>query len=184
MKLTLLSALLLLSGLSSACRAPAPPPSRPQPTLAPATCGSIQKLHALGDVWFASQPAAEDFALAQAQGVKSVLNLRTASEQPGFDEQAHADALGLKYLSLPIGGPSDLTDEVFQRARSMLNAAPRPLLVHCASANRVGAVYVPWRVLDGGVTLEQALNEAHEIGLKSPELEAKAREYVLRSQKK
>jgi len=172
----------LLSCAALACAVPAEeaPPAAPG-TLAPASCGSIQNLHALGDVWFAGQPAAEDFALAQAQGVKTVVNLRRAGEQAGFDEQAHATALGLGYVSLPIGGPSDLTDEVFQRARELLQSAPRPLLLHCASANRVGAVYVPWRVLDGGATLEQALREAHEIGLKSPELEAKAREYVLRA---
>lgn len=165
-----------------ACAAPAKEaPPVPLAALAPATCGSIPNLHALGDVWFAGQPSAEDFALAKAQGVKTVFNLRRAGEQAGFDEQAHANALGLTYVNLPIGGPSDLTDEVFQRAREILSNAERPLLVHCASANRVGAVYVPWRVLDGGVTLEQALSEAHEIGLKSPELEAKAREYVMRA---
>lgn len=158
MKHALLAFVLCLS--PAACAAQAKEPSSAvQGTLASASCGSTQKLHALGDVWFAGQPAAEDFALAQTQGVKTVVNLRRANEQADFDEAAHASALGLAYVSLPIGGPSDLTDEVFQRARELLRSAQRPLLVHCASANRVGAVYVPWRVLDGGVTLDQALSE-------------------------
>jgi hypothetical protein len=52
--------------------------------------------------------------------------------------------------------------------------------LHCASANRVGAVWIPFRVLDQGIELEAAVAGAKAIGLETPEYEAKARDYVER----
>lgn len=151
-------------------------------TLELATCGSIAKLHAFGDVWLAGQPAAADLEEAKAKGVRTVVNLRRKTEQGDFDEEAFVTGLGLDYVNLPISGAQDLTDEVFASARLLLGKAQRPLLLHCASANRVGAVWIPWRVLDGGLTLDDAVAEAKTIGLKTPELEARARDYVAREQ--
>lgn len=149
-------------------------------TLEPATCGSIARLHRFGDVYLAGQPAATDFEAVREAGVKTVLNLRPPTEQSGFDEGAAVKALGLAYLNLPISGPADLTDEALGKARTLLNNAERPILVHCASANRVGAIWIPWRVLDGGLGIEEAVAEAKTIGLRTPELEARARDYVTR----
>lgn len=158
----------------------APPASALAETLESHTCGSIARLHVLGGVFLASQPAAEDFEQARAEGVRTIINLRAAGEQGDFDERAVVTGLGLAYVSLPISGAAGLDDATFERARELLNTAERPILLHCASANRVGAVWIPWRVLEGGLGLEQAVVEAKTIGLKTPELEAKARDYVMR----
>lgn len=148
------------------------------------SCGSIARLHTLDGVFLASQPSASDFEQAKAGGVKTVINLRTAKEQPDFDEQAAVTALGLAYVHLPWNGAEELSDEVFARSRTLLNTAERPILLHCASANRVGAVWIPWRVLDGGLALDAAVAEARTIGLKTAEYEAKARDYVARNAKR
>lgn len=181
--------LVLASGCGAACSAegrapePAAVPARAAPAagaLAPAACGSIERLHVLDGVLLASQPSPADLEQARAEGVRTVLNLRRPAEQAGFDEAAFVESLGLVYVALPFGGPDELDDALFARARELLSHAERPLLVHCASANRVGAVWIPWRVLDGGLGLEEALAEARAIGLRSPGLEAKARDYVAR----
>lgn len=147
-----------------------------------AALGGIAKLHTLGDVWLASQPSAADLERAKESGVRTVVNLRPAGEQGDFDEESFVTGLGMTYVNLPISGAPDLSDDLLARARELLEQARRPLLVHCASANRVGAVWIPWRVLDGGLELEDAVAEAKVIGLKTPELEAKARDYVARQQ--
>ncbi|MHC5211535.1 MAG: protein tyrosine phosphatase family protein [Planctomycetota bacterium] len=149
-------------------------------TLEPYECGSITKLHTLGGVFLASQPEEADFEQAQKGGVVTVINLRKADEQPDFDEAAVVTGLGLNYVWLPFNGPDELTDEVFDRSRELLNTAERPILLHCASANRVGAVWLPWRVLDGDLSVEDALAEAKTVGLKSPAYEKLALEYVER----
>jgi len=121
--------------------------------LEPYECGTITKLHTLGGVFLASQPKPEDLEQAQKGGIKTVVNLRHEDELEDFDERAVVTGLGLTYVSLPWNGPDELTDAVFDEARHLLNAAERPLLLHCSSANRVGAVWIPWRVLDGGLSV-------------------------------
>ncbi len=148
--------------------------------LEPYECGTITRLHTLGGVFLASQPKLEDFAQAKKGGVKTVINLRHASEIKEFDERKVVEGEGLTYVNLPWDGPGELTDDVFDKAREHLKAAERPILLHCASANRVGAVWLPHRVLDGGLSWDAALAEVKIVGLKSPDYEAKAKDYIKR----
>lgn len=174
--------LVFLAGLLPACSAPtAPAPgAAPAAKLEPAACGSIARLHTLDGVFLAGQPTADDFEQLEQCGIKTVINLRTDQERKDFDERTRVTGLGLVYQHLPWNGVDQLTDEVFARTRELLAKAERPILLHCASANRVGAVWIPWRVLDGGLDLEAAVAEARQIGLKTAEYESKARDYVAR----
>jgi uncharacterized protein (TIGR01244 family) len=158
---------------------PAPAPA-PADVLAPATCGALQKVHELDGVYTAGQPTAEDLLAAREAGIKTVIDLRRADEKRGYDEAAAVAEAGLAYVPLPFNGPAELNDAIFDRARELLRTAERPLLLHCASANRVGAVWIPYRVLDAGIALDAAVAEARTIGLKTPEYEALARDYVAR----
>jgi protein-tyrosine phosphatase len=60
----------------------------------------------------------------------------------------------------------------------MTDSASHPVLVHCASGNRVGPVLIAWLVLDRGWTFERAVKAAKQGGLRSEELEIAAREYI------
>ena len=140
--------------------------------------GAIKPAHLIGDIYLTGQPEQEDLKDAHRLGMKSVLNLRE-SDEVEWDEAEAVKALGMNYHHLPISGPDDLTDEVFGKVRRILNdPKQRPVLVHCGSANRVGAVWVAHRVLDGGVSVEQAFQEAKEVGLRNPEMEAKAKAHI------
>jgi hypothetical protein len=50
----------------------------------------------------------------------------------------------------------------------------RPLLLHCASANRVGAVWLAHRVLDGGLSYDAALREAELLPQQEADLSVDA----------
>ena len=150
------------------------------PTLETRELGGTPNVHALDTVWLAGQPSQSDFGQAKAAGIKTVINLRQAGEFTAFDEEQVVTSLGLQYIALPWRGPNELTDEVFDRTRELLRSVEQPVLLHCGSANRVGAVWLPWRVLDGGLTFEEALEEAHTVGLRTEAYEAKARDYVER----
>lgn len=171
---------------ASACKtvaedaAAGPDPLSEPATLQAAEVGTIRNLHTFGDIWLAGQPGAEDFALVEDAGIATVINLRKTDEPVGFDVAACVADNDMLYANPAFRSPDELTDELFGELRELLREAPRPLLLHCGSANRVGAVWIPWRVLDKGVELEQAVAEAKEIGLRSPEYEAKARDYVAR----
>lgn len=147
--------------------------------LEPSECGTIVRLHELGGVLLASQPKPADFALARKQeGVKTVINLRHPVEIMDFDEQKIVEEEGMRYVNVPFDGPDELTDEVFDAVRDLLESAERPILLHCSSANRVAATWLPYRVLDGGLTYVEALAEAKTVGLKSPDYEQRARDYI------
>ncbi len=148
--------------------------------LAPATCGKIARVHALDGVYLASQPSAADLAQAKKDGIKTVMNLRPDAENTAFDERRVVESAGLAYVHIPFAGADDLTDDVFDKTREQLKAARRPILLHCASANRVGAVWAPHRMLDAGLSWDAALAEAKTIGLRTPALEAKAKDYIER----
>ncbi len=60
----------------------------------------------------------------------------------------------------------------------MSNPEHRPMLVHCTSANRVGALLIPYLVLDKGNTPEEAVEMAPEVILKSDELKQVALRYA------
>jgi uncharacterized protein (TIGR01244 family) len=169
--------LLTAFALVSCIGLPATPVPEP---VAPATLGALPKVHASGGIWLAGQPSADDLALLPELGVKTVINLRPAKEQKDFDESAAVGALGLAYVNVPFGSPAELNDGIFDELRKLLAETEQPFLLHCASANRVGAVWIPFRVLDQGIELETAVAEAKTMGLKTPEYEAMARDYVAR----
>jgi uncharacterized protein (TIGR01244 family) len=142
--------------------------------------GTTGRVHEIEGALLASQPGQADLALAKDRGVRTVISLRHESEPAGFDERAEAARLGMEYRNVPWAGPAELTDEVFDHVRRLLAQTPRPLLLHCGSGNRVGAVWIPWRVLDGGLDIDAALAEARVIGLVTPEFVEKALAYVER----
>jgi uncharacterized protein (TIGR01244 family) len=143
-------------------------------------CGDITRLHTFGGIFVASQPTPEDFAQSKMGGVRTVINLRHEAENKDFNEREVIEGLELNYVSLPWNGPEELNDGIFDELRNLLNTAERPILLHCSSANRVGALWLPWRVLDGGIDLDAALAEAKTVGLKSPVYEAMAIDYIER----
>lgn len=175
---TLALALLLLTGCKgdSSSTTAAPGPEQLEPT----TCGSVQPLHALGEIYLAGQPSVEDFKLFKAKGVKTIINLRHNAETPDMDESKVVQDQGMAYIHLPWSGNDQLTNARLDHMRRVLAAAERPLLLHCASANRVGAGWLAYRALDEGIALEDAIAEARTVGLRTKQYEDKAIEYVQR----
>lgn len=145
--------------------------------LTPRTLGSIDKLTTQGGYWFASQPSQEDFALVEDAGIKTVINLRLDRELP-WEERRVVEGLGMKYVHEPIAGVADLTDERLVQLRALLRDAEKPVMVHCGSSNRVGAIWYVSRVLDQGVSPDVALDEARRAGLRSEALVQRVQKYV------
>ena len=144
--------LVLIAGACSATQDTTPAPAPEQAAgghkaittdkLEPYECGSITRMHTFGGVFLASQPKPADCEQAKNGGVKTVVNLRPESEIKDFDEPAVVAKLGLKYVNVPFGSPAQMSDAVLDRARDVLNTAERPILMHCSSANRAGAVWL------------------------------------------
>ena len=57
------------------------------------------------------QPSAETLSLVREAGFVAVLDMRTESEDRGFDEAAAVEALGMEYIQLPVAGAEGTTFE-------------------------------------------------------------------------
>ena len=126
------------------------------------------------------QPALEAIARLKEMGFKTVINLRTEKEGTKAEEQAVA-AAGLRYLWVPITAETLSGADVDAVAKVLDDPGAGPTLLHCASANRVGAV---WTILQvrRGKSLEEAEAEGHAIGLASPAMHEAVRRVLGRSQ--
>lgn len=91
------------------------------------------------NLWVGGQPLASQMASLQAQGIGTIINLRTADEME-FDEQASAKRLGINYQNIPVAGSADITLANSSLLRDALERATGPVYLHCASSNRVGAL--------------------------------------------
>jgi len=102
--------------------------------------------------------------LLQHEGFNTVLDLRTEPEGT-LQEKALLGDAGIAYYNIPIGKAAPTSNEVQQFAEIVENPEYGPLLIHCASANRVGTLWAMYR-LNRGVPLEIALQEGRTIGMK------------------
>src|SRR5690606_26049619 len=132
-----------------------------------------------------SQPSESDFKMAKEAGMKTVINLRKEGELKDFDQAAVMAELGFDYHHFGYRAPDELTDELLDSVRGLLNDKSKyPILLHCSSGNRTGAVWLAHRVLDHGMAWDEALAEARTSGLKMPAYETKVADYLKRKQSK
>ena len=120
------------------------------------------------------KPSPETLDRLKALGFKTVVDLRTEAEGTASEKQA-VEAQGLRYVVVPITAPTFSAADVAAVANVLNDPAAGPVLLHCASANRVGAVWAVLQVQQGR-SLEEAEAAGQEIGLSSaPMVEAMRR---------
>ena len=109
--------------------------------------------------------AAGGFEEAKRLGYKTVINLNTSDEGLAEEEKYVQDA-GLTYISIKVSTKSPTMEQVEMFAGYVNDPANYPILVHCMSANRVGAMWALYRA-GNGVPAEIAIQEGRTVGLKS-----------------
>ena len=134
----------------------------------------------LDDLATAGQPSAAQMADIARAGVRTVVDLRAAPEPRGYDEAGAVRAVGMEYVLIPVT-PETLDDATFDRFLVVMrDAARRPVLVHCATANRVGGLLIPYFRIDERRSERDSLELAKQVGLRSAEYAAKAFDYARR----
>ena len=137
---------------------------------------SVALLEPRPGVYPAGQPGAAAWAGIAARGIGTVVNLRTAAEMQDRDEAAEVRTAGMRYIEIPVEGAGGIDDANALRLREALLAAPGPVLVHCASGNRVGALLALGEARHAGATPEQAIEFGRKAGMRSTE--ARVRELL------
>ena len=86
------------------------------------------------------QPDRESLQVFADAGYAAVIDLRGAEENRGFDEPAAAQELGLEYVAFPIEGRDAINFDNARALDDLIRSQNGPVLVHCGSGNRVGAL--------------------------------------------
>jgi len=107
-------------------------------------------------------------AEAERLGFKTIVDLRTPAEPGQPAEAGLTEAAGLAYVSIPIAKGAPTEAQLARFAALMEDRAQFPILLHCGSANRVGALWTLYRT-SKGVPSETAIEEGRAIGMKSRE---------------
>jgi uncharacterized protein (TIGR01244 family) len=122
----------------------------------------------------AGQPSSQALPKLAALGFKTVINLRMPGEDAPPDERAVVEGQGLRYVHVPLTAASLSAADVAAVEKVLDDPAAAPVLFHCTTSNRVGAVWALVQVRKGR-SLDDALAAGREAGLRSPVLEEAVR---------
>jgi len=112
------------------------------------------------------QPNVEVLDRIKKAGYVAVIDLRGTDEDRGMDEEKEVIDRGLDYYALPIPSREEITFENATKLDQLLASVNGPVLVHCGSGNRVGAVFA-LRASQSGASNEEALAIGRQAGLTS-----------------
>ena len=122
--------------------------------------------HPFPGVLTGGQPTEKQLELAKSKGFKTIINLRMPNEMTQWDEPAKAKALGMQYIAIPVGNANDIN---VKNSRTLVAALEDqnnyPLLIHCASGNRVGALFALDAYNNAKMNKEEALQIGRDSGL-------------------
>jgi uncharacterized protein (TIGR01244 family) len=112
----------------------------------------------------AGQPDVAALSIFAEQGYKTVIDIRTEPEERGMDEAAVINDLGMEYVLFPIDKPEAINFDNARELSRLIEESEGPVLVHCGSSNRVGALFALQKSLDGADD-EVALEYGREAGM-------------------
>ena len=131
------------------------------------------------------QPNMQQLEKLKAEGITTIINLRTAEEYNVAQEEAKAKELGLKYFNIPVVYTAPKEEQATEFLKIMSDTKNRPVFIHCTAAIRVGAFWLIKRVIQDGWTFENAEQEAQKVGLRNaPHLTEFAKAYIEKHRRK
>lgn len=143
--------------------------------------GATNASQPLPNLATSGQPSQAQFEALKEAGAQVVLDLRDPKEGRPFDEPAVVTGLGMQYINIPIGPMTPLNDGLMDQILTVLRKhANDQVVMHCASANRVGGALIPYLVIDQKMEQDDAIDAAQRIGLRSMEYVDWALGYVER----
>ena len=98
--------------------------------------------------------------------------MRTEAEGTASEKKA-VESMEMSYINIPVTG-AGINNEQLAAFSKAIEDVQTPILVHCASGNRVGAIWTTYR-LRKGINSEIGFEEGRTAGMK-PSLEEKVKE--------
>jgi uncharacterized protein (TIGR01244 family) len=123
--------------------------------------GAVSPVNGITSAGQPDEAALEVFADV---GYVAVIDIRGADEDRGIDEARLVEEMGMHYVPFPIESKADISFENARKLDALIAGHDGPVLVHCGSANRVGAL-LALRESFKGADDEAALAHGREGGL-------------------
>lgn len=124
------------------------------------------------------QPTSSAYAKAAANGFRSVLTLRSASD--GVDlirERFMVEQNKMRYFNISATTKLPRLEQVDEFLRLARDQSNHPMLINCGFAERVAPLLMIFRIVEQGWSEEKAVEEAGRSGLKNNQLREFARAY-------
>ena len=110
------------------------------------------------------QPTPEQLETLRDLGYRILVNLRMPQES-GTTDPALVETMEMDYVSIPIAGAEGVNEANARRLAEVLERAEGPVVVHCASGNRVGALFAMKALYVDGKSPEEALAVGRAAGV-------------------
>lgn len=156
--------LLMTFGISTGCSTDPAKPLRASSLVDTEAVAEAGRIVPQGKVTSAGQPDEAALEVLAESGYRAVIDLRGPDEDRGYDERKTVESLGMNYVAFPVTGTGDIDFQKAARLDALIEAQDGPVLVHCGSGNRVGAMLALIDSLEGASD-EEALATGREYGL-------------------
>jgi len=112
-----------------------------------------------------AQPSSQGLAELKKLGVTTIIDLR-GERGPVVHERAQADALGLRFIDIPMSGWSaPSTTQVAKFLKVLRDDPSQKVFVHCYyGADRTGVMIAAYRIAEQNWTADQAIAEMYSFG--------------------
>ena len=121
------------------------------------------------DVFIGGQPTERALRELSAQGVTTVINLRSPPEMArvSFDEEALVRKLGMEYVYLPMRGTPELpySPATLKSFATAVSNAKGKVLLHCTIAWRASHLWAAYLIQYRNVPVATALQQTRMINL-------------------
>lgn len=122
------------------------------------------------DMFVSGQPTEAGLRELKAQGVTTIVNLRTPQEMKNtvnFDEAAVAAQLGMKYVHLPVRGDAQYpyAPATVAKFNEAVSQSKGKVLLHCTVAWRASHLWAAYLIQERGIAVDVALANARAINL-------------------
>ncbi len=150
---------------------PNPTGSPPAPVVLDTTGLFLARFVKVGDdVFIGGQPTERALRELRAQGVTTVVNLRSPIEMErsvSYDEAALVKSLGMKYVYLPMRGTPDLpyAPQAVKDFAAAMKEADGKVLLHCTIAWRASHLWAAYLIDELKVPVATALSQTRAINL-------------------
>jgi len=123
------------------------------------------KVESVDGMTSSGQPDEEALKVFADSGYTVVIDMRGSDEDRGMDDYDRVvEATGMQYLGFPVVGVEQISFETAAKLDVVLQGIDGPVLIHCASGNRVGAVLALRQSLNGAAD-EESLEFGRDAGM-------------------